>query len=206
MLTKDRLETATQPEESRFEAKKLQFLTTLLSYANGLEWISHQKTKEKIRAYLKSNFQYKAVARRFGVSLNSLQVSISYASKKLHGKIGASLLLLQQGDLEAAEREFLIAIDRRKPLDLYLDGFVENLPDAEEAPHVVRGFIFPLVHVEQCIQFCKPRRFRLQLLLLLEWSAHCKRATVHPTLSASRPAMRIHMLQHRRIEARPLLK
>ncbi|MFC5530477.1 hypothetical protein [Cohnella yongneupensis] len=135
-MTKEKLETLTQPEELRFEAKKLQLLTTLIAYVNSFEWITHRQTKEKIRVFLRSNFQYKAVAQKLGISLNSLQVSVSYASKKLQEKMGTSLLLLQRGDLEAAEREFLIAIGRSEPFDLCLEGFSETMPDAEEIPDV----------------------------------------------------------------------
>jgi len=135
-LTKMKLQSSTDPEELRFEARKLELLQTFLSYMESLAWMKHRQTKEKVKAYLKSNFQYRAVAEKLGISLNSLQVSVSYAAKKLEEKLGAALQLVKEGDLEAAERAFLVAIGRKNPSDLFLSGLADVLPEADEISDV----------------------------------------------------------------------
>ncbi|MEC1718737.1 hypothetical protein [Schinkia azotoformans] len=126
--TKSNLDTQLPEEELAIELEKMRLLSKIISYINSYQWLKHEQTRIKIREFLQSSYRYQEVAQKFGVTLNSLQVSVSYAAKKLEKQIGTALDLLLSGEIEAAEREFLLNTGQTVPSTWFLDGVLERLP------------------------------------------------------------------------------
>lgn len=116
------------------ELRKLRLLSSIISYVNSYEWLAQTKTKEKIKLFLLSKYNYKVVAAQYKLKLNSLEVSISYAAKRLEKKIGHNTIdLILEGKVELAEQEFLIGSGKFQPTtELFIEGITKLLPRPEK--------------------------------------------------------------------------
>jgi hypothetical protein len=108
------------------EEQRLQLLVRIVVYVNSFDWLSHDKTREKLNSFIQSRYNYRETAEKFGVSVKSLHVSVSYASSRLKKRLGSVLALLEVNEVIAAEREFLIGIGRSNPSDVFVGG-IANL-------------------------------------------------------------------------------
>ncbi|EKN71017.1 hypothetical protein P9E76_21805 [Schinkia azotoformans] len=134
---KANLDTQLPEEELEIELEKMRLLSKIISYVNSYQWLKHEQMKNKIREFLQSKYSYQAVAKKFGVTLNSLQVSVSYAAKRLEEKqIGVALDLLLNGDVVAAERAFLLGTGQTVPSTWFLDGVLDLCPSAKKKTEV----------------------------------------------------------------------
>lgn len=104
---------------------RLQLLMQIVKYVNGLSYLSHSASRAKLKLFLRNRYEYRETAEKLGVSVRSLHVTISYAAARLKKRLGCTLDLLLDGDLEAAEREFLIGTGGSPP-DLFIRGIAER--------------------------------------------------------------------------------
>jgi hypothetical protein len=90
-------------EEKEILEFKKEVLEELNSFMLSFNWLTHKKSKDKIAAFLRSKYNYERVREDFGIrTIQSLQVSVSRASKLLANKIGKPLDLIKQGKTEEA--------------------------------------------------------------------------------------------------------
>ncbi|WP_312753493.1 hypothetical protein [Rummeliibacillus suwonensis] len=109
-------------------AEKLKLLQSIIAYVNSYEWLSHETSRKKLKAFLQSRYNYEMVAAEFNVSVKSLYVTVSYASDRLEKRIGTKTIdLILADDLETAEREFLLGTGKYTPTNLFISGMVEAL-------------------------------------------------------------------------------
>lgn len=111
---------------SSLDEAQLQLLQKIVSYVNSMQWLSHEKMREKVRAFLRSRYTYREVAAQFGMSVSQLHKCISYAGNRLRQRIGGTLELLKAGNIVAAEREFAHATGTVDPSALFVRGTIER--------------------------------------------------------------------------------
>lgn len=113
------------------EKEKLALLMSIVDYINTYEWLQRDSIKERVKAFLKSKYDYNKVAEEFGITKNSLQVSITYASKVLENKIGSNTIdLILKGELETAKLQLNLGLDVFNGLSLVIGDIADKLPQA----------------------------------------------------------------------------
>ena len=111
-------------EDATLDKRRLALLMQLVSYVNGMEWLSHAKLAAKVRVFLRSRFNYRQVAAEFGVSVKQAHKSISYAGDTLRNHIGGVCELIRSGDLVAAERELGVTTGMVDVSSLFVRGIM----------------------------------------------------------------------------------
>lgn len=102
-MVKEGLRTRTDEDAIALEIAKLKILTRIIAYVNSYEWLSRAQTREKMKAFLQSKYNYREVAERFGIKKSTLQVAISHANRRLEQKIGSKTIDLNlEGKIELA--------------------------------------------------------------------------------------------------------
>jgi hypothetical protein len=105
---KDRLAVLGEEVDTAQDEKRLDLLLRIVAYINSFVWLSHGSSRTKLKYFLQNRYDYRQTAEKFGVSVKSLHVSVSYAANRLKKRIGGALEQLQSGDLSAADREFAL--------------------------------------------------------------------------------------------------
>lgn len=114
--------------------EKLSALMLLYDYLHSFKWLSHEKTKSKVRFYLEHNFDAKAGAEEFHIdTVNSFETSMSYAGKKFIKRIGKKTLdLIFSGATEEALFQFKFSTGQLTLSNLLVSGVSELLPKPEK--------------------------------------------------------------------------
>ncbi|RAV06617.1 hypothetical protein [Paenibacillus sp. YN15] len=133
---KANLNTDLQEADMRVEISKLKLLSEMVAYANRYEYLNHKRTKQKMKAFLSSKYDYAGVAKALGISRNSLEVSVTRASKKLELRLGSALDRVLAGDVDGAAKEFLIGTGQLLPRSGFVEGALRLLPEPKECPGV----------------------------------------------------------------------
>lgn len=108
------------------EEKRLHLLMKLVSYVNGYEWLSHEKIREKVAYFLKSRYNYRAVAEKFGLPRSRVHKCISYASDRLRRRVGGILALIRSNQLDDAERELAMVTGAVDPSSFFVRGILDH--------------------------------------------------------------------------------
>jgi hypothetical protein len=120
--------------EDGLDAQRLRLLHDIAAYVRGYAWLSHTKSKERIKLFLKYRYQYGETAAALGVSRKSLEQSVSYAAKQLSRRIGDNTIdLIMEGQLELARQEFLLGTGALAPSDWFVGGIMERFPAKKDA-------------------------------------------------------------------------
>lgn len=120
--------------DKEVEYRKQAALDELVKYTKSYAWMKRRDAIEKVQAVLKSKYDYKLVSEHFHVSSNSLQVTMSYASKLLEDKIGANTIdLILIGEIDNAMLQFragagVVSLDA-----LLVSGVTAMLPKTEKS-------------------------------------------------------------------------
>ncbi|MEF2969111.1 hypothetical protein V3851_25335 [Paenibacillus sp. M1] len=85
---------------------RLNLLLRMSSYVYSCAWVTRRPLIEKVSFFINNSFDYQKTAEKFGVSVKSLHVSISYASSQLKKRLYPALEHLREGNMGAAEEEF----------------------------------------------------------------------------------------------------
>lgn len=122
-------EEAKQLEEKRYDA-----LMEIIKYARSLDFLSHESTKEKLRFFFQSRFDYKKTANHFGCPLNNIESAVSYAGKRLERRIGRDTVQMivqaqTQDALDAAMLQFRVGTNSCSGQNLFLCNMSEWFPE-----------------------------------------------------------------------------
>jgi hypothetical protein len=90
------------------DKQRLDLLLRLVAYINSFVWLKKQSARRKLRDFLRSRYDYRKTAEKYGVTVGSMHMSVSYAANQLKKRIGGAVDLLRSGDIAGAEREFEI--------------------------------------------------------------------------------------------------
>lgn len=85
---------------------KLSAMDELNDYIESYVWVKSNKSANKIKDIIKTDFDYGSVALKYGISINSLQVTLSRADRRLKAKIEEPLNLIVEGKVEEGLRVF----------------------------------------------------------------------------------------------------
>jgi len=130
-----RIRLSSDNEELLLNQNKYDALRVILDYSNSLKWLSHKKTKEKVRYFLNCDMNYRKTAEFFQTGLNRIEVTVSYASSKLEKFIGASTLTkILDGEIDEAMVMFTSNTTAQPYLSWFLPGVTERLPVAMYNP------------------------------------------------------------------------
>ncbi|MFI8711979.1 hypothetical protein [Brevibacillus brevis] len=143
---KGRLATLGVETDSILDEQRLRLLMKLVAYVNGFEWLSHEKTRAKVKVFLQGRYRYREVAEQLGVSVSSLHKCISYAGERLRRSIGGTLDLIKSGDLVGAEREFALGTGVLDSTNIFFRGIQERFEPVKDAA-------IDLAHCERELSF-----------------------------------------------------
>ncbi|MFT9485762.1 MAG: hypothetical protein ACH0QD_00055 [Tepidibacillus sp.] len=129
---KSKIATLGDESDLPFEARRLQLLMRLVSYVNGYGWLRQEKIREKVRFFLRSRYNYRAVAEKFGLPLSRVHKTVSYASERLRRRIGGVLSLIRSGNLDDAERELAMVTGAVDPSSLFVRGILERFKPVKD--------------------------------------------------------------------------
>lgn len=130
---KSKIATLGVESDLAIEERRLQLLMRLVSYVNGYEWLAHEKIRAKIKYFLRSRYNYRLVAEKFGLSISRVHKSMSYASDRLRRRIGGVLALIRSGHLDDAERELAMVTGTVDPASLFVRGVLERFKPEKDA-------------------------------------------------------------------------
>lgn len=135
MEAKERVETSLRRKESSnddisLETKQLCALREIFHYVKNERWISQERSKRKALVFLKNHCSYEKTRDELNASSkNSLEVSLSYLSKKLEAKIGKNTIeLIMEGRLDEARIQFETGTGKLNPRGYLIEGFTNLLP------------------------------------------------------------------------------
>lgn len=117
-------------EDFSLETKQLCALREILHYVKNERWISQERSRKKAIIFLNNNCSYEATRKDLNASSkNSIEVSMSYLSKKLESKIGKNTIeLIMEGRLDEARIQFETGTGKLNPRDYLIEGFLNLLP------------------------------------------------------------------------------
>ncbi|RXT08833.1 hypothetical protein [Ammoniphilus sp. CFH 90114] len=130
---KSRLASLGVESDSKLDGQRFLLLQQVVTYVNSMVWLSHGKTREKVKSFLRSRYNYQEVAERYGVSVSQMHKCISYAGSQLRRRIGGTLLLIKSGALASAEREFALATGAGDPSALFVKGMHDWFDTVKDA-------------------------------------------------------------------------
>lgn len=123
----EELANAVDDEVKENALRKKEALDLISEYVMGFSWLRYKKTRDRITAILKSNYDYVSVAREFNTTVESLQTTVWYCSKILDEKIGRGTIdLIMKGNVEEGILQFYSATGYINVLSVFPD-FVANL-------------------------------------------------------------------------------
>lgn len=133
--------------QKELELNKLAALKEILYYIKSFSWLTHSRSRQKIKAFLKNNYNYRKTCEELNISLRSLEQSVSYANKMLWDKVGKNTIdLILNSDIEAAMLQFKIGTSTLGISNLFIKGIIELLPDPERDN---------ILSIEQCTEELK---------------------------------------------------
>lgn len=119
------------------EVRKLVALKEILEYVKSYRWLTRRDAIAKVKGVLKADFNYKQVSDLTGVTVSSLQVSMSNASKLLEAKIGDTTIdLILNGEVEVAMVQFHTGTGAVDLSSLLISGVSDMLPPSENSIYV----------------------------------------------------------------------
>lgn len=113
-------------------AVKRELLEEIVEYVNSLSWLSRTKTKDKVRFFIKSGYDYEALCKEFGITYESAKNAIKWASKQLKAKIGRNTVqLIRFGYIEEARVAFYVGIGKISRDNLFVSDLNGILPESK---------------------------------------------------------------------------
>ena len=129
-------------EEELLYQEDLALIEEIDLYLHSFAWLRKQQTKEKMRVYLDSWFDYDLLCEQFGISYENAKNSVHWAATQFENKIGwHTLKLIELGYIEEARAAFYIGTGQLKLEQLVTEQCAGKLPEP-------RFDIFPLADCE----------------------------------------------------------
>lgn len=113
--------------------KQRDALNEINDYLWSFEWLSHESSKQKVRLFLESGYNYKDVWQKAGsTSRTSFETSIWHAARVFQKKIGESTLqLILDGKVDEGLRQFRISIGKMDLTQFIPKSLCDMLPVKE---------------------------------------------------------------------------
>ncbi|MGD2198745.1 hypothetical protein [Lysinibacillus fusiformis] len=118
-------------EDFSLETKQLCALKQIYEYIrNDVTWAGQKRSRIKAMIFLKNHCDYEKTKEELHAkSKNSIEVSMSYLSKKLESKIGANTIyLIKEGKVDEAIIQFETGTGMLNPKDYVIEGLIDLLP------------------------------------------------------------------------------
>lgn len=120
-------------QDKSLEKMKLDFLRDIKSYIMQFDWLTQERTKQRIKYYLVHHCDIQQTAAYYNVAPNTIHVAISYASNKLTNIINKNTLksIRACNDIDYLQDlmlTFYTQADMVKLEQLFLNGIVPYLP------------------------------------------------------------------------------
>lgn len=118
-------------EDDSLEKKQLSALKEILDYIKNDEtWAGQERSRRKAIVFIKNFCSYEKTKAELGAkSKNSVEASMSYLSKKLEKKVGASTIdLILEGKVDEAMIQFRAGTGKLNPADYIIEGLLDLLP------------------------------------------------------------------------------
>lgn len=129
-LSKEHNSVKNNPDEA--VAAKRELLEEIVEYVNSLGWLSRTKTKDKVRFFIKSGYDYEALCKEFGITYESAKNAIKWASKQLKAKIGRNTVqLIRFGYIEEARIAFYVGVGKISRDNLFVSDLNNLLPESK---------------------------------------------------------------------------
>ncbi|WP_346234902.1 hypothetical protein MKY04_18170 [Lysinibacillus telephonicus] len=115
------------------EVKKLEALRQIKQYIQSMDWLSQSRTKERIRMYLIYDCDAERTAQHYKIKRNTMDVAVSYASKKLIEHIGEKTIeqitnAVDENEIEKAIERFNIGTQKIQEENFFLTGVKKLFP------------------------------------------------------------------------------
>ncbi len=129
-LSKEHNSVKNNPNEA--VASKRELLEEIVEYVNSMEWLSRSKTKDKIRFFIKSGYDYEALCNEFNITYEAAKNAVKWASKQLKSKIGRTTVqLIRFGYIEEARVAFYVGIGKISRNNLFISDLNGILPESK---------------------------------------------------------------------------
>jgi hypothetical protein len=118
-------------EDDSLEKKQLSALKEIFDFIkNDESWAGQERSRRKAIVFIKNLCSYEKTKAELGAkSKNSVEASMSYLSKKLEKKVGASTIdLILEGKVDEAMIQFRAGTGKLNPADYIIEGLVDLLP------------------------------------------------------------------------------
>lgn len=108
---------------------QLSLLAEIKDYEMGFTWLKQRYTKEKVRLFITSKFDYKHMQEVYGETYDRLRGSMHYANSKFLEHIGQNTLkLIEAGDIGKAQLQFYKTAGLLKDTDIFPQTLLDMLP------------------------------------------------------------------------------
>ncbi len=108
-----------------------ELMDELYMYFLSYKWLKKYTSKEKIKSFVASNFDYDALVEGYGITYNNACSSIKWAGQALQEKIGPNTLaLLNDGYIDEARASFYVHCGALSVSKLFCSDALEYLPEA----------------------------------------------------------------------------
>lgn len=120
-------------QDTLFENMKLDFLQDIKSYIMQFDWLTQERTKQRIKYYLVHHCDVQQTATYYNVAPNTIHVAISYASNKLTNVVNKNTLnsikaCTDIDHLQELMLTFYTHVNWIKLEQLFLKGIIPYLP------------------------------------------------------------------------------
>lgn len=117
-------------EDDSLEKKQLSALRMIFNYTNNETWAVQERSRRKAMIFMKNHCNYERTRDELHAkSKNSVEASMSYLSKKLEAKIGASTIdLILEGRVDEAMIQFHVRTGKLNPAEYLIEGLFDLLP------------------------------------------------------------------------------
>ena len=86
-----------------------QLLEEIIDYLKSYKWLYKQSSKEKIKVWIESGYDYDVLCEQFNISYEGARWSVSWANSQFKKKIGENTIkLIKEGLIEEARAAFYV--------------------------------------------------------------------------------------------------
>ncbi|MBR3792010.1 MAG: hypothetical protein IKK18_04840 [Clostridia bacterium] len=109
-----------------------QLLEEIIDYLKSYKWLYKQSSKEKIKVWIESGYDYDVLCEQFNISYEGARWSVSWANSQFKKKIGENTIkLIKEGLIEEARAAFYVGTGKLS-VDMFVGSdCLDSLPDAK---------------------------------------------------------------------------
>lgn len=121
-------------QSRNLEEEKIKAFLKIRDYIYSFAWMKRRDAIDKIKAVINKKFNYSEVAEVLGVTVESLQVTMSNASKAVEAKIGENTIkLISEGRLDEALLQYQVGVGEISLENHVLSDVLEVYPKSQNS-------------------------------------------------------------------------